>query len=206
MTTSITNAELKALKTFSTTVYNFTIENRVVFQRLTNNVTNEKHRTELERAEAMLEMLNGVITKLVDMTEVKLYALRQTEERLTYVEDPSPTKSDVAAQSCTNFQNLLEEVHRAQLSRITQFNLEISLGTQRANLTRSTDIGKLLEAVPGLVGLLRDVVLNLARYRNALFDAYATVDEDMVRTVARLMSVKYPVGYIAVRESLNAVG
>jgi hypothetical protein len=195
MTSFLTNPELNALKYLPITVLKFTVEHRSVFQKLVENTTNKKHSTDLEMAETMLTMLDDVTVRLIDMTEFRLFALNWTEERLQNVEHPDANMVQTATQTRTDFENRLLAVHRKQLPAIAHLNIGPSLEVQRDNLTRSTDINEQFKAVLGLVGLLREVVLNLARYRNGLITAYSTVDEYMARSTARLMSVKYPVAY-----------
>jgi hypothetical protein len=204
MTSFLTNPELNALKCLPITVLKFTVEHRSVFQKLVENTTNKRHSTDLEMAETMLTMLDDVTVRLIDMTEVKLFALNWTEERLQNVEHPDANMAQTATQTRTDFENRLLAVHRKQLPAIAQLNIGPSLEVQRDSLTRSTDINEQIMAVPGLMGLLRKAVLKLERYRNGLITAYSTVDEYMARSTAGLMSVKYPVAYECVREALNA--
>jgi hypothetical protein len=79
MTSFLTNPELNALKYLPITVLKFTVEHRSVFQKLVENTKNKKHSTDLEMAETMLTMLDDVTVRLIDMTEVRLFALNWTE-------------------------------------------------------------------------------------------------------------------------------
>jgi hypothetical protein len=117
---------------------------------------------------------------------------------------PDPAKVQAETQRRDGFHDRLSAVHHGQLTAIAQVNLEANPDIQRTNLTRSTDINEQLKAIPGLVGLLQDLVLNVARYRERLFETYATVDDYTTRSIAWTMSLKYPDGYQAVRDALNA--
>jgi hypothetical protein len=113
---------------------------------------NKDHRTDLETAENTLTMLADVIVKLIDMTEVKLLALKMWEEGFQKAVSPDAIKVQIAMQIRINFENRLIEVHHAQLSATTKLDLGPSLAVQRTNLSRSSDINEQLKAVPGLVG------------------------------------------------------
>ena len=92
-----------------------------------NNNTHEKYRTDLERAEDMFEMLDNLITRLVDMTEVKLFALRRTVQGLLKDDYPDPAKVQAETQRRDGFHDRLSEVHHGQLTAIAQVDLEANL-------------------------------------------------------------------------------
>ncbi|KAF1832601.1 hypothetical protein BDW02DRAFT_599815 [Decorospora gaudefroyi] len=195
---------LKALKALPTSVHAFIVSHRSQIQILVKHLTSKKDNTTLSlkykatlcAAEETFEMLTDITIKLVDITEVKLHGMLWREQRLTRNSGLFSEDTKAAIQHRIKFQAHVEAYHDAQLATMVQINTEPSLERIRKNMEEAAyDIEALMKCVPGLVGLLQDLVLKGAQYRDQLLQTLGAVDDGLTRDVAHLVAGKYPHGY-----------